>query len=404
MPTLHLTEWERSGPFALDSLAREVLEQQFQAQVTTAGPQLYAVTAGGRVGTVTVGDLTITVSPRFGIDRVLFMIAYANDPYTWREQTSALGAAAGLVDGMATLFVRACAPLMAQGLLRDYRPVEQDAAMVKGRVRWERQLRRVAPVPLALRYEVHDDDTVENRLIRAAAAVLRTLVQSPSPAAHLARLWRHVSHLRPLTDPLAAFDRVRWTRRNAHYRGILDLARIILAGHMIDIRPGRAPVGAFTLVMHDIFEAFVRRALFGEDGVGWDHAAQPKPRLDLDDAGRVPLIPDLARCSGARWHFVGDVKYKRDNDDHNADIYQVLAYAVAARLPEATLIYAAGPSTTTTHVMSAVGVSIHVHRLDLTAVPTEVLQRLREIARAIHSTGDMVPPESWRASFRRLSG
>lgn len=201
MPTLHLTEWERSGPFALDSLAREVLEQQFQAQVTTAGPQLYAVTAGGRVGTVTVGDLTITVSPRFGIDRVLFMIAYANDPYTWREQTSALGAAAALVDGMATLFVRACAPLMAQGLLRDYRPVEQDAAMVKGRVRWERQLRRVAPVPLALRYEVHDDDTVENRLIRAAAAVLRTLVQSPSPAAHLARLWRHVSHLRPLTDP-----------------------------------------------------------------------------------------------------------------------------------------------------------------------------------------------------------
>ncbi|MCB1302517.1 MAG: hypothetical protein KDB28_15025 [Tetrasphaera sp.] len=382
MPTLHLTEWERSGPQALDSQTRQALEQAFNAQVTTSGPELYEVTAGGRIGTVTVGETAITVSPRFGIDRVLFMIAYANDPHTWRDQTSELGATSGLVDGMTALFVRSCAPLLAQGLLRDYRRVEQDAPMVKGRVLWPRQARRPAPVPLAVRFDVHDDDILENQLIRAAAAVLRPLVQSPSAAGQLSRLWRHISHLTPVADPLAAFERIRWTRRDGHYRPIMDLARVILAGDILEVRPGAAQVRGFTLTMHEVFETFVRRALFGGDPATGDLGIQPKTPLHLDDGKRIPLIPDLGLYSGGRWRFVGDVKYKRDADNHNDDIYQVLGYAVAADLPETTLIYAAGPQETTTHIVTSGGTRIHVHRLDLTRPPDDVLRRLREIAAA----------------------
>jgi len=234
----------------------------------------------------------------------------------------------------------------------------------------------------ALGIDVHDDDILENQLIRAAAAVLRPLVQSPSAAGQLSRLWRHISHLTPVADPLAAFERIRWTRRNGHYRPIMDLARVILAGDILEVRPGAAQVRGFTLTMHEVFETFVRRALFGGDPATGDLGIQPKTPLHLDDGKRIPLIPDLGLYSGGRWRFVGDVKYKRDADNHNDDIYQVLGYAVAADLPETTLIYAAGPQETTTHIVTSGGTRIHVHRLDLTRPPDDVLRRLREIAAA----------------------
>ncbi|WP_420733846.1 hypothetical protein [Brevibacterium luteolum] len=67
------------------------------------------------------------------------------------------------MDGTAALFAKACEPLMVNGLLRDYRTVDVDSGVVRGKIRWGVQARRFAPVPIALRNDVHDDDIVEFR-------------------------------------------------------------------------------------------------------------------------------------------------------------------------------------------------------------------------------------------------
>ena len=381
---MQLTEWRPSPPMAVDLPVRRVLETIFGATVSAGHrPDEFVVRPGGVVGSVSVGDEVVTVTPKIDIDRVLFMVAYANDPYGWRSDLSAVGSVEDLVDGMAALFAEACRPMVARGLLRDYRRVDVDAAVVRGKVRWDVQARRWMPVPIALSHDVHDDDIVENRVLREACQVLRRGALSAGSAGALAGVWSAVRDLTPLPGAVAALERMRWTRRNLHYRPALELAGVILRGEMADVVAGDVPVSGFTLVMHDVFERFVRVALRTAWGVGerelpdsWSGRG-----LVLDKGGLVSLEPDIGwRRDDDGWRFVGDAKYRRDASGagQSADIYQALAYAVATGLPEVTLFYADG-GLDRDHVVDSVGKTVRVRHLDLSLPPDVVLQKVARL-------------------------
>lgn len=385
MTTL-LTEWRPSGPLNLSPAVRQVLESSFEANTTSLADGRFRIRPGGVVGSVRVGDEHVVVVPKVGIDRVLFMVAHALDPYRWHDSTSALGQADDLLEGMAALLVRACDQVLAQGLLRSYRRIERDAPYVKGRIRWERQARRIAPIPLAIRHDVHDDDITENQILRAAVRAVMQAGLRADAARRVGHLWRLVEHVTPLHDPLVALDRMQWTRHNQHYRPILDLARVILAGSMSELAQGDVPVRGFTLVLHEVFERFVRRGLRAATG----HSVSEFPdkwsggSLTLATSGAVRLKPDLGIRIDGTWRFVGDVKYKIDSGPgHDSDLYQVLAYAVATGLSEATLIYADGPPGVTDHVVRNLAVTLRIRHLDLAQPPDHVLEELRKIARTI---------------------
>lgn len=385
MTTL-LTEWQASDPIDISDGLRAVLESTFEARVVTAGGGKVRAIPGGVVGSVQVGAERIVVTPKIGIDRVLFMVAHAADPYRWSPTASTINQVEDLVEGMGALLVQACEGLIAQGLLRSYRRVDRDAPYVKGRIRWERQARRFAPIPLAIRHDVHDDDIIENQVLRAAAQTIIRAGLGLEMARRVGRLWRVVEHVSPIRDPIDALDRVKWTRHNEHYRPILELARVILTGSMADLGDGDVPVRGFTLVLHDVFERFVRRALRAAAGVtiadfpeSWAGGG-----LSLAQSGAIRLKPDLGVRVANSWRFVGDVKYKIDSGGgKDSDLYQALVYAVATGLPEATLIYAQGPAVAASHVVRHLGVTLHVRHLDLAREPGAVLDEIRNLAAAI---------------------
>ncbi|ALU39028.1 hypothetical protein AS188_03880 [Kocuria flava] len=368
-----------------------MLETRFEAVVRASGHgDEVAVRPGGVVGSVSVGGVPIVVRPKIPIDRVLFMTAYAADPFRWEENWSVIAGADDLEDGMAALFVAACRRTLQRGLLRSYRTVDADLPMVKGRVRWNVQARRPAPLPVASRFQVHDDDITENRILREALAALRhSRLTDPALAAGVDRLWRSLEHVRPLREPLAALDTITWTRQNEHYRQVLGLARVVLENSMADLAGGVVGTIGFTLHLHTVFEQFVRTAL--REAAGLTETEFPDSwrgkGLFLAESGQVPLVPDLGVRVGAHWRFVGDVKYKRDaGPGHEADLYQLLAYATATGLPEATLIYAQGPQVPVTHEVRHAGKRLHLWHLDLTSEPREVLRQLRGLTPALSSS------------------
>lgn len=381
---MQLTEWRPSRSMPLDPAVRRVLEQTFKATLSAGtGPDEYVVRPGGVVGSVAVGAEMVTVRPKIDIDRVLFMVAFANDPYRWQDQLSSIGTVSSLVDGMAALFTRACEPLVGRGLLRDYRAVDVDDRVVRGKVRWGVQSRRFVPVPVALRHDVHDDDIAENRVLRAACQVLRQGDLSRTVSRDVAQLWNVLRELSPMPRPTDAADRLVWTRRNLHYRPAMELAGVVLRGDMADVVSGDVPVTGFTLLMHDVFERFVRVAL----RTHWGASDSEVPdswsgkHLVLDRDGEVVLEPDIGWRADGAWRFVGDAKYKKDDtgSGQSADIYQSLAYAVGTGLPEATLFYAEGGEDRDL-VLPAVGRIVRVRHLDLTATPSAVL---RQATRAV---------------------
>lgn len=387
---LQLTEWETSGPLTLTSSQRHVLETRFEAVVTATGHgDEVRVRPGGVVGSVSVGGVPIVVRPKIPIDRVLFMTAYAADPFRWEENWSTIAGVDDLEDGMAALFVAACRRTLQRGLLRSYRTVDADLPMLKGRVRWNVQARRPAPLPIASRFQVHDDDIAENRVLREALAVLRhSRLTDPALAAGVERLWRSLEHVQPLRNPLSDLDAITWTRQNEHYLQVLGLARVVLENSMADLAGGAVGTVGFTLRLHDVFERFVRTAL--REAAGLTQTEFPDSwrgrGLSLAGSGQVPIAPDLGVRIGGRWLFVGDVKYKSDTGPgHEADLYQLLAYATTTGLTEATLIYAQGPRAQITHEVRHVKKRLHLRHLDLSAPPQTVLNQVHALAELVQT-------------------
>lgn len=141
--------------------------------------------------------------------------------------------------------------------------------------------------------------------------------------------------------------------------------------------------------MNVVFEEFVLVAL--REALGLSERSFPRQmggrRLRIDLAGRVRLVPDLSWWEGGRCVFVGDAKYKnlKDSTFQHADLYQVLAYTIAADLSDGLLIYAKGEEEETTHVIPHPGKTIRVLTLDLDQPPDGILGQIETIAAQIRA-------------------
>ena len=177
---------------------RRLVEEHFEATITTEPDDTYRVQPGSVVGSLRIGDRTVVVEPKLPIDRVLFMTAYTADPHRWQDTWSTISRNGSLTDGIAALFLAAYQRTVAQGPLRSYRTVEREEPTIKGRIRWERQARRPGPLPVAVRYQLHDDDIIENQILRATIQILRRQrVSDHVVRSGLTRAWQQ---LRDLTD------------------------------------------------------------------------------------------------------------------------------------------------------------------------------------------------------------
>lgn len=94
------------------------------------------------------------------------------------------------------------------------------------------------------------------------------------------------------------------------------------------------------------------------------------------------MKPDLVWQVNGRPVAVVDAKYKPEKPSGYpyADLYQVLAYCTALRLPRGHLIYAQGNTEPKRHVVRSSGIKIVCHALDLTLPPTKLLAQVGKIA------------------------
>lgn len=391
---IQLHEYERASGVAPE--AAQVLQDRFRCQIalTDTSGHRYNVEARQYVGAVVDGDTTVIVRPKLPIQRVLFLLAHSVDP-TWADD-AALAEADSLTEGVVTLFAVACDRAMRNGILRGYRDHRERLHTVRGRVDFAEQLRANPGhhLPLAVSYQEHDEDIVENQLLLAALSTVAALpIHSTTTRRAITRLRRALADVTPQRFDARALPAVTWTRLNHHYRPAVELARVILAGADTDLRSGSMRVPGLVFDMNTVFEHFVRNALRHELGLSEDEFPDSRNApLPFDEARRLRIKPDLSIRRGGECRMVGEIKYRHDTGDGRAShLYQTLAYASAAGLPDATLIYADGPTETRTHWLPNANVRIHVRHLDLNLPRDELLGQIRLLADHLQTsalTGD----------------
>ena len=384
---IDLEEYVRSGPHSLSVLERDALQQTLPGlivQPATGQSGSYYLTPGSTVGAVETGQLSVLIRPKIGIPQLLSLICYAMSRFRPRSELFNYPQRHSLPDILALALGSAARRAFANGLLHGYRTKEETLNTVRGRIRFDDQVRYrfgIAP-PVEVRYDEFTDDILANRLVRAASYRLAQLrPRSETARRGLAWIVDMTGSVSQVEFTPAAVPEVGFDRLNAHYREVIALSRLILRHGAFESGRGGVRAPCFLVDMNAVFQEFVTEALRQALRVSARQFCE-KPISSLDEEDRISLRPDLTGWDGPTCIFVGDAKYKNVSGGRvpNSDLYQLLAYVTALDLPGGLLIYAQGEADMGSYRSRHSGKRLEVAALDLVGPLEEVLTRIAGLA------------------------
>ena len=389
---LDLKEYVRSEPHRLSVADRDALRAagtSVTMEPVAGTDGAFHLTPGSTVGAVEIGDLSVLIEPKVGIPQLLSLACYATSGFEPRRELFDHVRDRSLPDVLALALASAARRAFRRGLLHGYRSEEESLQTVRGRIRFDEQLRRhhgVAP-PVEVLYDEFTEDIPANRLVSAAARRLGAMrLRTPGARGQLAWIGGTLENVSPVEYAPNAIPDVRFDRLNEHYREVIALSRLVLAHGAFESRRGGVRTSGFLIDMNKVFQEFVTRALREALCVS-DRLFGEHPIRSLDEGGGIRLKPDLTWWDGSSVVFVGDAKYKRlaTSSVPNADLYQLLAYVTALDLPGGLLVYAEGEADPATYRLRASRQRLHVVALDLSGTLDEVLERLGATAASVRA-------------------
>ena len=399
MQQINLKEYQESNLISLTVDKRELLREVLPSvsiEPIKHTSDKYRLRPSSMVGALEIGGLSVLVEPKIGIPQLLALTCYAMGVYKPHEQKLFdFQKAQTLPDVLALALIAAARRAFGRGLLRGYQTVEEALHTVRGRIRFDEQIRRRygIPLPVELRFDEFTEDILVNRLVKAAAARLRQMSLHSSEARRglgwIAAILENVSLLefRRRRVPEVPFDRL-----NEHYRHVVGLARLILLHSEFESFRGDVRASGFLIDMNVLFQEFVTQALRETLRVSDRTLRDDKGirRLTLAEKNKVQLKPDLSWWDGETCRFVGDAKYKKivHSNVPNADLYQLLAYATALDLPGGLLIYAQGEAEAATYNIRHTCKQLEVVALDLSGSLEEILGHVKAVAHKIEFLRD----------------
>jgi 5-methylcytosine-specific restriction enzyme subunit McrC len=385
-------ELDELGPAREVALTADQGRMLAASELVTAAPSPYRpgswmVGPARKVGAARIGDVIVRIKPKVAIARLLFLLGYSSHGAAWQQSTVPVGEEAELAPAVAQVLWRQVSRAVSQGLLPGYVVVEESSLVLRGRLLEGAQLSRHhgLPLPLEIRHDEFTVDIPENQILRTA---MERMLQVPrvdeESARMLRRLLREFGDVTPVPrgDPVPA-----WTpsRLNARYHVALRLAELILRATSVEHSAGRVAVNGFLLDMPQLFEDFVTVALREAIEPEYGGRVVAQPRHHLDEAGRVPLRPDILWQKRGQPVAVIDAKYKAEKPSGypNADLYQLLAYCTVLGLPVGHLVYAAGNEVPARHVVRRSGTELICHALDLDQPQDLLLTDMRALTERI---------------------
>ena len=375
------------------------------------GDGFYTLRAGSIVGALDLEGLSLYIEPKVTIRRLLYLALYAAGDVEIREESFLFKRDENptLADLLAMALGRAAGRAFRQGLWQGYRVREEALHTVRGRIMVAEQIRRRfdMPLPVEVRYDEYTEDVLANRLIKAAARLLRGMRLNASEAREgLRHIDATLENVTPVRYPPHDVPEVEFTRLNDHYKDAVAIARLILlhwfhTAHRAEDGKDEVRVPGFLMDMNKVFQQFVTRKLREVMGVS-EHTLRSDeniPRRTLDTGGCFGLAPDFSWWDGNMCTFVGDIKYKNIGTDDqdggrrrvpSADIYQALAYATAfdCNLPGALLVYAKGEADPVVHHVCHANKQIEVVAVDLEGDIAAINQSIKDLAKRVRCLRD----------------
>lgn len=390
MRRLNLTEHQQSDPLRLTSDELDTirsLNADIDWRIERDGS--YRLRPGSIVGAVEAGNLSLLIQPKIDVLQLLSLACYAIRFFIPNKSIFEFEQADALPDILARALATAAQRAFARGLLHGYHPREESLYTVRGRIRFDEQLRRRynVPLPVAVRYNEFTADIRANRLVKAAAYRLSGIgLRSHQARSGLGWVVGILDNVSLTEFPANAVPEVEFDRLNEHYRDVVGLSRLILRHSAFEATRGEVRAAGFLMDMNQVFQEFVTVALREVLGLSGNTLSEKWAGTlavdSKDKVGKVWIRPDLVWREGGGYSFVGDVKYKNltNKSVPEEDLYQLLAYVTALDLPGGMLIYAQGEAEVADYTVRHCGKTLKVAALDLSGTLEQTLGRVRKLA------------------------
>ena len=401
---LFLEEQSRTDGVALTPGQAEVIRQLPGITVlpSSHGSGLCDINPGSMVGTLEIADLSLEITPKVPVRHLLFLIAYSADPKTWRDTYSHFEASDYWHESLIRSFYGLVQKVIVKGLMIGYRQQEDSLPTIRGRILFDEIVKTNAGTvfPIPVRFDELTEDIEVNRRIKSAVHTASSMrLRSAPNRRSIQTIFRELSQVQ-----LTHYDRRNLTQIPSQslshdYRLALQLADLILRHCSIERGNDGVRAFSFLLDMNLLFQDFVTTALREalEVPVRSFPGREFGKRLFLDEQDEIKVKPDLSWWRGNQCSFIGDVKYKRSEE--NADYYQVLAYLTATDLKWGLLIYPNGEATKQSYTVRSEGRQIATELIDLDNDPDSILENIGEIADLIRgrreqTTSSVLPSSS----------
>ncbi len=269
MRGINLTEHQSSNPLTLSPAELETLLRQEKTLDLSVAPAIgdggkWILRPGSTIGAVEIGGLSVLIEPKIGIPQLLSLACYAIGKVKFQANDFDLPEESALPDALALALAKAARHAFSRGLLHGYRTEEEALLTVRGRIRFDEQIRRRPGmlIPIEVRYDEFTDDILANQLVKAAAFRLgRMPLRSLDARQGLGWVAGMLDNVSLREWPSNAVPEMTFDRLNEHYRGVVTLARLVLRHGAFESSRGEVRASGFLMNMNDVFQEFVTVAL-----------------------------------------------------------------------------------------------------------------------------------------------
>ena len=127
----------------LDALLQESKNLRLSVEPIKGSKGRYSLSPGSKVGALEIGEVSVLIEPKIGIPKLLSLVCYALGMYKPQEQKLFdFQKAETLPDVLALALIAAARRAFGRGLLRGYLTEEEALHTVRGRIRFDEQIRR----------------------------------------------------------------------------------------------------------------------------------------------------------------------------------------------------------------------------------------------------------------------
>jgi 5-methylcytosine-specific restriction enzyme subunit McrC len=293
---------------------------------------------------------------------LLYMLAMAGDvPVRSRDVARLASRQAPLSETLAAIFADRLLNELLRGPERAYLHREENLRRFKGKLLMAQQTLKNAAhrERFFCRFDELCDDTLLNRIFRAACRVLLDTTRTPSTQDLLRHCLLLLDQVEDVVIYDELFDRVTLTRQSERFADVFHFCRLILQDRAPTIQAGAARSFSLLFDMNQVFERFVAAFLGSRvmpylDGYRLFPQARHRQRhlMTCDGHGVLPLRPDLLIEAPDSQRLVIDTKWKRLSDSGSrggvsiGDLYQLYAYTRRYGCMHSILLYPHVPGMT----------------------------------------------------------